>query len=85
MTLEINANTSVENIISYRVEIKIEYIKAFKTLCKEAVLHTLDSKKEETKETKGTLLHITHGERCTVQEGSCTNIPLHPQWMLMFS
>lgn len=79
MTLEINANTSVENIISYRVEIKIEYIKAFKTLCKEAVLHTLDSKKEETKETKGTLLHITHGETCAVQEGSCTNIPLHPQ------
>lgn len=74
------ANTSVEKeIISSRAEIKIEYIKAFKTLCKEALLHTLDSEKEETKETKGTLLHITHWERCTAQEGSCTNIPLHPQ------
>lgn len=80
MTLEIKANTLVEKeIISFRVEIKIEYIRVFKTICKEALLHTLDSKKEETKETKGTLLHITHWERCTVQEGSCTNIPLNPQ------
>lgn len=80
MTLEIKANTLVENkIISSRVKIKIEYIREFKTSCKEALLHTLDSEKEETKETKGTLLHITHWERCTVQEGSCANIPLHPQ------
>lgn len=37
MTLGIKANISVENdIISSRVKIKTEYIKAFKTLCKEA-------------------------------------------------
>lgn len=80
MTLEIKANTSVEKkIISSRVKIQIEYIKVFKTLSKEALLHALDFEKEQTKETKGTLLYITHWERCIVQEGSCTNIPLHPQ------
>lgn len=69
MTLEINANTSVENIISYRVEIKIEYFKAFKTLCKEAVLHTLDSKKEETKETKGPCCTLLMGKDVLFKKG----------------